>query len=477
MVDIQTALNQILASVYGKDVRNAIYDSIYQINDNANEAINLATIKFGNAVTSPTSPTQGFIENTVYLNSTTGIMWRLEGGSWSEKAHFRGIASFIKTGVDPTDASIDIYTVTFNDGTTETVPIKNGKDGKGIADVVSQGTTPTGEETYKFELSDGTLTPNGFTVKNGKSVKGVEQDGSAIGNTRNYKIKLSDDTYAQGGFSVSDGQSSFLYIRYSANFDGQGMVSTPSASTPYIGICSTTQNTAPTDPSVYSWVKFIGESGSGSGDMLKSEYASSTPGVVAKAAALFDTTASKEVDATDLMSRSVYASEGILGTVDKALKLVDSVNSKEADTPTLAKFSTSADGKLNWDGNPIAAEIKVDDALSDTSKNPVQNKIITGEINKLNTAISKKSEEVTLDKNNWTGSVAPFEYDLSAYTESNKYDLEILPTNTWDSALQSMVVKAQIGSSGNDNKLYAWGNKPTDNIPVIIRKEYKTYGN
>ena len=174
---------------------------------------------------------------------------------------------------------------------------------------------------------------------------------------------------------------------------------------------------------------------------------------------------------------------------DTTIKVVDDKLSVNIDNDTLYVDETDNKLKARQSGGGVEVDnttikfvneklvAQIDDDFDKNSELPVQNKIITGAINTLNTAIVKKSEEVTLTTSNWVGSSAPYTYDLSAYTESNKYDLEILPKNTWDSALQSMVVKAQIGSSGNDNKLYAWGNKPTDNIPVIIRKEYRKYGN
>lgn len=80
MINIKDALYNILHSRYGRDVRQSIHDGIYQINENANEAIDLAQIKFGTAVNSPTDPIIGYKENSLYLNVNTNIMWKLEGG-------------------------------------------------------------------------------------------------------------------------------------------------------------------------------------------------------------------------------------------------------------------------------------------------------------------------------------------------------------------------------------------------------------
>lgn len=153
------------------------------------------------------------------------------------------------------------------------------------------------------------------------------------------------------------------------------------------------------------------------------------------------------------------------------------------------------------DDNKVLATrgVTVDPAFSTTSKNAIQNAVVAQEFNKINAVVGddalpqgassitaaisqlndsvvKKSEEVTLISTNWVGS-NPATYDLSAYTENDKYDLEVLPRNDWTDAVQKEVVKAQIGSSGNDNLLRCWGTVPVNNIPVVIRKEYKNYGN
>ncbi len=53
----------------------------------------------------------------------------------------------------------------------------------------------------------------------------------------------------------------YFYIRYSANADGSNMTSTPQANTKYMGTCSSTSATAPTNASAYSWSLIKGEDG------------------------------------------------------------------------------------------------------------------------------------------------------------------------------------------------------------------------
>lgn len=347
MIDINTALQNILKAVYGRDVRQSIHDAISQINDNALESLDLAKWNFGTDVTEPTSPVEGYTEGAIYFNTTTGIIWQLGGGAWQQLGNMKTINGIEKTG---TSGNVDTYTINFNDGTSTTYTVTNGLQGVSVTNITKTGTTGN-VDNYAVNLSNGQTTPNGFSVSNGISISNVELD-SEVGTAKNYKVKLSDGSYTPNGFTVNNGVSSYVHVRYSSNFDGSGMVTVPTDQTVYIGICVTTQSNAPTDPAVYNWVRFIGQSGSGSGDMLKSEYATKYAGTVDKAAALYDGT--NEISANQLMTKSEYDTNGLTGTVDKATKLVDIVNSVEADTEVLAKFAEN-EGQLQYNGEAITA--------------------------------------------------------------------------------------------------------------------------
>lgn len=352
MIDISTALQNILKAVYGRDVRESIHDAIYQINANANEAIDLAQIKFGTAVNSPTDPITGYAENSVYLNVNTGIMWRLEGGSWVKKGTFKSIDSISLSG---TSGLIDTYTITFTDGSTSNYTVKNGEDGKSITGITKTSTSGNVDH-YDVNLSDGTTTSgfdvtNGTNGTNGKSIANISL-ASTSGNVKNYDVFLDDGTKTPTGFSVEDGSSSYLHIRYSSSFDGTGMVTTPTDATVYIGILVSTSSVAPTNPSLYNWVRFIGKSGTGSGDMLASDYATKYPNTVDKAAALYDGT--DEILANQLMQKSQYDADDD-GVVDNAEHATNADNVGNADTSLLEKLSDSY-GKLNYNGDALMLE-------------------------------------------------------------------------------------------------------------------------
>ncbi|MDY5640992.1 MAG: hypothetical protein SPF36_07815 [Lachnospiraceae bacterium] len=423
MIDISTALQNILKAVYGRDVRESIHDAIYQIDANANEAIDLAQIKFGTAVNSPTDPIAGFTENSVYLNVNTGIMWRLEGGSWVKKGTFKSIDSISLSG---TSGLIDTYTITFTDGSTSNYSVKNGADGKSITGITKTSTSGNVDH-YDVNLSDGTTT-SGFDVTNGtngtdgKSIANISL-ASTSGNVKNYDVFLDDGTKTPTGFSVEDGASSYLHIRYSSSFDGTGMVTTPTDSTVYIGILVSTSSVAPTNPSLYSWVRFIGKSGTGSGDMLATDYATKYPNTVDKAAALYDGT--DEILANQLMKKSVYDADGD-GVVDNAEHATNADSVGNADTPLLEKLSDNS-GKLNYNGNALMlemAQLANQAKLGEFVVNKIGNNVKELALHSnITTKLSKLNSDGTLDFSNVGSKPTTLSgYGITdAYTKSNTY--------------------------------------------------------
>lgn len=312
-------------------------------------------ITIGTDVTSASSATTGYYDGNVYINSSTLDIWKLIGTVWTRQGNLRGISN-ISEVVSTVDGGVNTITITLTDGTQQDFTIKNGKEGVSIVDVTKTSTIGNVDH-YDISLSDGSTTPNGIDIKNGVSVSDITLK-NTIGNTKTYEVNLSDGTTTPNTFNVTDGTSNYVHIRYSAQFDGTGMVSIPTAQTVYIGIVVTTQSVAPTDPSVYSWVKFIGDSGSGTGDMLKSDFSTRYNNVVDKASALYDGT--NEILANELLDKTSYATKGVAGTVDKATQLVDVTNSKTADTVLLANLTDDGATGLKYKGKEIGGTVKID---------------------------------------------------------------------------------------------------------------------
>ena len=148
MADISSYLAAIMAAVYGEDVRGSIHDAIDIINKVGEVVLNTGT-----AVTGPTSSSTGFYDGSFYINTNTMELWKCIGtNAWQSQgvlkgadgADGNGIVSIVKTA---TVGLVDTYTITFDDGTTETYQITNGQNGskwyKGTA-ISGTGTSITG---------------------------------------------------------------------------------------------------------------------------------------------------------------------------------------------------------------------------------------------------------------------------------------------------------------------------------------------
>lgn len=128
MADISSYLAAILSAVYGEDVRGSIHDAIDIINKVGEVLMNTGT-----AVTGPTSSSTGFYEGSYYINTSTFELWKCIGtDAWQSQGILKGddgngIVSVTKTG---TAGLVDTYTITFDDGDTETFQITNGSDGQ-----------------------------------------------------------------------------------------------------------------------------------------------------------------------------------------------------------------------------------------------------------------------------------------------------------------------------------------------------------
>ena len=82
------------------------------------------------------------------------------------------------------------------------------------------------------------------------------------------------------------------------------------------------------------------------------------------------------------------------------------------------------------------------------------------------------SYSVTLSHTNWSGTSAPYTYSISnsAYTANNIYDVIInITTQALSDNIPSYKICGAAKSAGKIT-LYAWGVKPSIDIPVTIIK-------
>ena len=130
MADISTELARILSAIYGEDVRGSIHDAIEKINDVAE-----VVLTTGTDVTSPSSSSTGYYDDSLYLNTDTFELWKCTGvNTWASQGILKGeagddgngIVSIAKTA---TSGLVDTYTITYTDGNTSTFNVTNGADG------------------------------------------------------------------------------------------------------------------------------------------------------------------------------------------------------------------------------------------------------------------------------------------------------------------------------------------------------------
>ena len=148
MADISRELAAILAAIYGRDVRGSIHDALKKTND-ATEVALLA----GTEIDSPTSPTTGYFNGSLYMNTDHWNLWQCQGTepddlAWVDLGQFGGqdgtsVVSITKDGVDPLNPNVDIYKITYSDIAPSYFYVTNGIDGT-HGSVWYKGTALTG---------------------------------------------------------------------------------------------------------------------------------------------------------------------------------------------------------------------------------------------------------------------------------------------------------------------------------------------
>jgi len=86
MADISSYLQAIMTAVYGEDVRGSIHDAIEIINE-----VGEVVFSTGTAVSSASSSSTGFYENSLYLNTNTFELWKCIGtDTWESQGILKG---------------------------------------------------------------------------------------------------------------------------------------------------------------------------------------------------------------------------------------------------------------------------------------------------------------------------------------------------------------------------------------------------
>ena len=168
MANISQYLADIMAAVYGEDVRGSIHDAIEIIND-----VSEVVLTTGTAVTGPTSSSTGFYDDSLYLNTSTMELWKCVGTNlWQSQGVLKGDPGAAGVGISSIDLTstaglVDTYTITYTDGTTTTFTVTNGQDGTDGADGNKwyRGTAISGKDPNPTVFSGSGITlanPNDF---------------------------------------------------------------------------------------------------------------------------------------------------------------------------------------------------------------------------------------------------------------------------------------------------------------------------
>ena len=126
MADISQELQAIMQAIYGEEVRGSIHDAIEKIND-----VSEVVLSAGTAVTSASSPTTGFYEDSFYLNVNTSDLWKCTGTAWELVVNLQG-ASIASVTYVSSQGLEDTYKVTLDNGVdVGTFTVTNGRDATG----------------------------------------------------------------------------------------------------------------------------------------------------------------------------------------------------------------------------------------------------------------------------------------------------------------------------------------------------------
>lgn len=160
------------------------------------------------------------------------------------------IFSFITTGKNGTDGYIPQKGVDYFDG-------KDGKDGTSVVikGVAYAKTTPiTGSAITLYPSASSTTPITGTSTGESYLVDGY----LCVYNANDGKFICTGKIQGPKG---EPGDSSYLFVRYASDQNGTDMSASSDGKT-YIGFYRSSVDVAPTDPSLITWIKFVGTSAS-----------------------------------------------------------------------------------------------------------------------------------------------------------------------------------------------------------------------
>lgn len=322
----------------------------------------------------------------------------------------------------------------------------------GISNIIyAPPVSPSLDGTLTITMAD--ETQYDVVVKNGRGISGISWatsgtsgDGQIHTGTISYNDGTTSSVQIKDGVKGNTGAQTYVYIKWSANYpqSNSDMTNSPNQ---YIGICATTQSTAPTSYTSYSWYQYKGAKGD-TGDSITGVSQTSTSGLVDTytvyasdtpistfnvtngrgIASFVQTSGTHAAGTTDIYT--ITYNDGDVSTISvyngaNGLGSVSTVSGIQADgngdvpqvvsgngAPTTATVGQTNqlyydlnNGNMYYCAGETAgsyswlsanASVSVDSALSSSSENPVQNKVITAKVGtaSLNTTATNLSGAV-----------------------------------------------------------------------------------
>lgn len=214
MADITRELAAIMSAVFGRDVRQSIYDAIDKINKVSEVQMNAGT-----AITSPSSSSEGFYDGSLYINTNTYELWKCTGANtWVSLGILKGTdGRSIVSITGPVSSGVtDTYTINFSDGTSSAYSVVNGVDGiDGSQWYKSTAITGTGSGMTGFpaKVNDFLINPTLGYIYQCTATGGATGTGAA---TWDWVMAITGGS--GGSITVVDGlQSTSAYDALSAN--------------------------------------------------------------------------------------------------------------------------------------------------------------------------------------------------------------------------------------------------------------------
>lgn len=467
MANIDTYLAQILAAVYGEEVRGSIHDSIKAINEESIAAKEYAegqknSAKYYADLAATWSehppyigdngnwfvydiPTKEFKDSGIDADRTLTIadITMLDPdkipditntGTVSDPIFHlfiprgHGISTVEKTS---TDGLIDTYTITYSDGATSTFEVKNGK---AISKIEKTSSDPaTLEDTYTITYNDGTT--SSYKVKNGRAISSITKTSSDPNTLEDtYTITYNDNTTSTYKVKNGNGISGISKIKTTGLKDTYKLSFTDSSKSDF---------------------EFDVNNGKGIVSIAKT-----------KTEGLKDTytiTFNDETTQTFIVTNGADG-EGAVSSVNNISPVEGNITLKAKDVYAIPEQKGSKGQVLGFTSTDTVGPLMVIDSVEDFADNTDETALINAVT--ISDLLGEQVVSTTLAASGWVNNV----YSLETAYPSDKYKLQVyLDTDTCTEEQEKAFNKAKFRPFSVQNNLKCYKEVPTVDIPIIIK--------